>query len=85
MWTKSRMTDEEISRKMVYINGTPTIQTAPSVLPFTFEIEHTFDQVKMLEWFKENWHTSIYCCALYLVAIFVGQVCKPYENPMISN
>ena len=74
MWTKARMTEEEINKTMVYINGIPKIQPAPSLIPFTFEIEHTFDQVRMLEWFKENWHTSIYYCALYLIAIYVGQV-----------
>ena len=85
MWTKPRMTEEEISRRMEYINGIPTVQTAPSWFSFTFEMEHTFDQVKMLEWFKENWHISIYCCALYLIAIFVGQVSKSPKNLAISN
>lgn len=80
MWTKVRLPEEEISRRMEYINGIPKVQSAPSWLPYLFEIEQTFDPVQMIEWFKENWHISIYCCALYLVAIFVGQVSKPYEN-----
>ena len=83
MWTKKRLTEEEIAKKMSFIDGVPAFQKGPSL--FSFPIEYTFDQERMLEWFKQNWHTSIYWCAFYLFIIYVGRVNNKFEDQVISN
>ena len=65
---------KQILSTTALINGVPKVQKTFSWLPFTFPVEKTFEQERMLEWFKQNWHTSIYWCAFYLFIIYVGRV-----------
>ena len=62
------------------INGTRFVITANGPVPlipalsFTLPFEETLDQHAVLKWFQSHWSDSIYYCAAYLFAIFVGQV-----------
>lgn len=71
---------EEFVKGVQHLNGVPKVQTAPSLIPFMFPIEHRFDQHAMLEWFERNWTDSIFYCAGYLLAIYVGRVNKSFEK-----
>lgn len=64
----------QIQNETLFINGVPKVPTVFSWPSFKFPIEDTFDPVQEQDWLEQNWHTSIYWCTLYLVAISLGLV-----------